>query len=322
MSGFGVSSILVLAIGINPLIAFYAIFYGAFGNFYSIAETLVKTTPLLLTSLAIIVSFRCGVWNIGAEGQLILGAIATTAIGLFLSNHSTFILIPLCIIFSFLAGAAWAIIPGILRAKLKLNEILTTIMMNFIAIYLLSYLVTGPWRDPKAAEAFTPIIAQGAWLLRIVPKTRLHAGIFLAMVSAIFIHILLFKSYFGYRLRVVGSNPEAARYGGISVERNILISMLLSGGLAGLAGMSEISGIYHRLMQGISAGYGFTAIPVALLGKLHPIGTILASILFAALIVGGDSMQRIAQVPIALVNMIQALIIIFILIGEYFTKLR
>ncbi|KUO42833.1 MAG: hypothetical protein APU95_04275 [Hadesarchaea archaeon YNP_N21] len=319
--GFLVGGILIFMAGQNPLLAFYAIFYGAFGSLHSLSETLVKSTPILFTSLAVITAFNSGVWNIGAEGQLVLGAIATTGIGLFFGGYPAFVLIPICMVLSFAAGMLWASIPGFLKARLNINEILITVMMNFVALYLLRYLVTGPWRDPTAAEAFTPILSESIYLPKLLPGTRLHFGLLIALLCAFLVFLILYKTPVGYKLRAVGKSPKASKYGGISVSRNFFIAMALSGGLAGLAGMSEIAGIYRRMMEGISAGYGFTAIPVALIAKLHPLGAIPAAVLFAALLVGGDAMQRVAGVPVGIIYAFQALIIIFFVISDYLKEM-
>jgi simple sugar transport system permease protein len=317
-----VSSGLILAVGGQPVLAFQALFLGAFGRTTRVAETLVKATPLMLAGLGMCAAFTCRVWNIGAEGQLYMGALAATVAGVYLPVSSPFIAIPLVLIASFLAGGLWAAIPGWLKGRWGVSEIITTIMMNYIAISLISYMVHHPLRDPEGYLPQSPAIHAAAKLPILFVKTRLHVGILFGLVGAVVLYIVLARTTFGYQIRVVGYNPLAARYSGMHVDRVIVMSMLLSGGFAGLAGMVEISGVHYRLLETISPGYGYTAIVVALLSYLDPLAVILVSILFAGLIVGADAMQRVAGLPAALAYVVQGLVVLFVLGSEYFVKKR
>jgi len=317
-------SILIVMAGANPLVAYRALFYGAFGSVHNLAETVVKAVPLLLVGLGITIAYRCKVWNIGGEGQLIVGAIAATWLGLALGWMPATLLLPLIVVSSFLAGALWGGAAGALKAKLEVNEVIVTIMMNYIAIYWLNYMVRGPMKDPTIAGGFpmSPLISPAAEFPRLIRGTRLHAGLLLALLGVVLTYVFLFKTSWGYRVRAVGANPEAARYGGINVLGSVLLAMSLSGGLAGLAGAGEICGLHHRLLDGISTGYGYTGIVVALLGKLHPFGVILAAFFFGAMVVGMEAMQRTIGTPFALVIAIEGLVVLFSLVGDVLVKYR
>jgi ABC-type uncharacterized transport system permease subunit len=315
-----ISGGLMLAVGAKPMVAFRALLLGAFGNKNCLAETLVKATPLLLAGLGMCAAFTCRMWNIGAEGQLYLGALATTIVGVYVPFSSPTVAIPILICVSFLAGGCWAAIPGWLKGRFGVSEIITTIMMNYIAIFLISYAVHYPLRDPQGYLPQSPQLLAMAKLPVLLVKTRLHLGIVLGIIGAVILHFIISKTTLGYQMRVVGHNPLAGKYGGMNVERIILISMILSGGFAGVAGMAEIAGVHHRLLENISPGYGYTAIVVALLSYLHPLAVILVSIFFAGLIVGADSMQRMAGLPAALAYVVQGLVVLFVLGSEYFVK--
>ena len=293
-----------------------ALFQGAFGSKHGLTETLVKAIPLILTGLAVSFPLRAGFWNIGAEGQLYLGAIAATWVALTFGHLTSFILLPLVILSGFLAGALWGLIPAFLKIRLQVNEILLTLMMNYVAVNGSNYLVYGPLKDPQGANfPITATFSEAAWLPRL-PGTRLHAGIILAFTMAGVLYLILSKTRLGYEIKVVGANPRVALYGGISLMTITLIVMMIGGGLAGLAGVGEVAGLQHRLRKDISPGYGYTAIPIALLGKGHPIGVTIAALLFGALFVGGSHMQQTTKVPVALISIIQALVVLFVVAGE------
>jgi simple sugar transport system permease protein len=319
-------AILILLAGANPVAGYLALVSGAFGSLNSIAEVFVKATPLTLAGLGVALAFRAGYWNIGAEGQIFMGALGATFVGLNVGGWPASVALPATIAVGFLTGAIWGLIPGVLRVRLGASEIITTIMFNYIAILLVNYFITGPLKESEGFLPETDPIASAAVLPRLFPPTRLHAGVLIAVVAAGFLYWLMIRSTFGFRVRMVGMNPEAARYAGVSVARTWVVVSLLAGGLAGLAGMAEVAGVHRRLIEDISGGYGFTAIVVALLGWLHPVGVALAAILFAALRVGADAMQRAIGVPVTLVYIIQALVILFILARnagdmDYFRKL-
>ena len=314
------SSGLILAVGAKPSVAFHALLSGAFGSANSIAESLLKATPLLFAALGMCAAFQCRIWNIGAEGQLYIGALAATITGVYLPLSSSLIAIPIMIIVSFLAGGCWAVIPGWLKSRFGVSEIITTIMMNYIAIFLISYAVHHPLRDPKGYLPQSRLLADPTLLPNLIAKTRLHLGIVLAIIGAILLYLIFRKTTLGYQMRVVGRNTLAAQFGGMNVGGIILLSMLISGGFAGLAGMGEVAGVHHRLLENISPGYGYTAIVIALLSYLHPLAVIIVSILFAGLIVGADAMQRVAGLPAALTFVVQGFVVLCVLGSEYFVK--
>jgi simple sugar transport system permease protein len=314
--------IVLLLFGINPLEAYQVMVKGSLGSGYALSETLVKAIPLMLTGLGVSIAFRMLFWNIGAEGQLAWGGIAAAFVALFLSDYVPgFMLIPLMMILAILAGAMWALIPAALKAWIGVNEILTTLMMNYIAILLVEYLYTGPWRDPGGyGFPGTAQFPEAAWLPRLTG--RVHAGLIIAILAAALVWFILSRTRWGYEIRVIGENPKAARYSGMNIARNIVLVMLLSGGLAGLAGMAEVSGIAHRLYQGLTIGTGYTAIIVAWLANLNPWGVLLVAFLMAALLVGGDQIQIALGLPAAVAGVLQGAILFFVLGGSIFVNYR
>lgn len=320
-----IGAIVLLLMKVNPLEAYGSLFKGAFGSVSAITQTLVKATPLLLVGLGVTIAFRGGVINIGGEGQLVAGALAGTAVALSLPDTPKFALIPLVLLSGVVAGGVWGGIPGILKARLGVNEILSTIMMNAIALRLSNFLLGGIMIDPKEIEAGT-LIAQSAfipkqsWLARLVPQTMLHSGAILAVILAVVVYFLLWHTTIGYRIRAVGLNPKASKYAGISVPSYQALSLILGGALAGLAGSVEVLGVYRRMVDGLSGGYGFTGIVAALFGGLHPLGAIPASVLFGSLLVGADKMQRATQTPTALISTLLGLIVLFVVGSEYWSR--
>ncbi|MEM3507042.1 MAG: ABC transporter permease [Candidatus Bathyarchaeia archaeon] len=315
-----VVGIVLFIYGFDPMLAFLTIFTGALGNFYGISATLLKTAPLLLIGLGVSLTFKCGLTNLGAEGQLYIGALTTAWLGLTFTNLPSSVLLSVIIATSFTAGALWAIVPGVLRAKLDVNEIIVSFMMNFIAIYLTRYAVLGPLKNKLyPMEPQTDFITASAALPRIL-GTRIHIGVFFGIILTIILYIIVQKTSFGFKVRSVGTNPEAAKYAGINVPAIIIISMAISGGLAGLAGMSEVAGVHHRLMDGISPGYGYLAIAVALLGRNNPLGVLLSSLLFGVLLVGSDEMRRVMQVPVGVIYFIEGIVMISILIAAIISR--
>jgi simple sugar transport system permease protein len=354
-----IGAVILILLDVNPLEAYQAMFVGAFGSKNGLADTLVKATPLLLVALGIVIAFRASVINIGAEGQLIMGALLTTFLGVQLGEAMPgWIVIVICLVAGALMGGLWGAIPGYLKARLGVNEILSTIMMNQIAIQIGFFLLRGPMIDPAEIEAGTNIphsarlpkptdlprftdmakwfgLTESAKDLELtgftkeiygllVEPTRLHSGFLIAVGVAILVYIFLWRTTIGYRIRAVGLNPHASRYAGINVPRYIIMSLTLSGAFAGLAGAVEILGLHHRMFEplAVSAGYGFSGIVAALFGKLHPLGAIPASILFGGLLVGGDKMQRAMQVPQVLVLTILGLVVLFVVSSEGWSQRR
>ncbi|MEI8133044.1 MAG: ABC transporter permease [Leptolinea sp.] len=320
-----IGGILLLFLKVNPLSAYATLFSGAFGSWAGFTQALVKATPLLLVGLGICIAFRASVINIGAEGQIIAGALMATWWPLTFRDWPGWLLITTTIIMGFLAGSIWGFIPGLLKARLKVNEILSTIMMNAIAIQLMNLLIRSLLIDPAGITAGT-YLAQSerlpvqVWLYRPVPQSQLNTGAILAVVLAFVVYIFLWRTTIGYRIRAVGLNPDASRYAGINVPFYQALSLTLAGGFAGLAGVVEVLGVQHRLLEGITSGYGFSGIVAALFGGLHPLGTIPASILFGGLLVGADKMQRAVQVPSSLIDVILGLVVLFVVGSSIWSK--
>jgi len=317
----GVGALILIIFGINPLRAYQVMLQGSLGSGYAVSETLVKAIPLMLTGLGISIAFRMLFWNIGAEGQLAMGGIAAAYVALFLSDRlPPLLVIPMMFVLAALAGALWGLIPAVLKAAIGVNEILTTLMMNYIAILLVEYLYLGPWRDPEGygfpGSAPFPEVA---WLPRLTG--RVHAGLIIAILAAALLWFILARTRWGYEIRVIGENARAARYTGISIGRNVVLVMLLSGGLAGLAGMAEVAGLTRRL-YGLTVGYGYTAIIVAWLANLNPWGVLLVAFLMGALLVGGDQIQIAMQTPAAVALALQGAILFFVLGGSIFVNYR
>ena len=313
------------AAGANPWVAYRSMFYEALGTRYGLTETLVKATPLLLVGLGICIAFRTGMINIGAEGQMIVGAISGTTCALLFSGLPAILLIPLTFLAGFLGGAVYGFIPGILKLHRIVNEILTTVMLNNVALQLQYLLLRGPMMDPQELAYGTgypqsaPLVA-AARLTRLIPRARVHSGLYVAVILAAVVFVLLWKTTVGYRMRTVGKNYEAAVYGGIRVKRYLVLSMVLAGGMAGLAGTIEVVGVHYRLLDGVSAGYGFSGIVAALFGQLHPLGTIPASFFFGALLFGAERLQRSVGVPAAMVYVIQGLVVVFVVSSDYLSR--
>jgi len=309
--------LLIQAIGISPAKAFTAFFRAIFGSFYGFSEVLVRMIPLLLTALGVSVGFRTGFFNIGAEGQIYMGASAATAFGLIFSSGPGVILIPGALFCAFLAGGIWSMIPGFLKARFGLSEIINTIMFNYIAINIVGILVRTVLKDPAYPLPMSPGIPDGMKLHSLINPTRLHAGLLLALAASFILYILLWKTTAGFKMRCVGLNPRAASCAGISVYVYVLAASIISGGLAGLAGASEIMGIHHKLLEGISPGFGYIAIIIALLGNNHPLKIILSSFGIAALQIGSATMQRQAGVPASISWIIMGILVLMILIREH-----
>jgi len=324
-----VGAAMLALLGVSPVEAYAAMFDGAFGSSNAAADTLVKATPLLLVGVGICIAFRGGMLNIGGEGQLIAGALAATAAILAFPTLPSVVMIPLGLSLGFLAGAAWGALPGLLKARLQVNEILTTIMMNAIAVQALNYLLRGPMMDPQQVVegSFIPQTARfavAADLPRLVP-TRLHAGFLVALLVAILTWVLLWRTTVGFRIRAVGLNPFASRRAGIRVGRYGVMAMILSGALAGLAGAVQVMGVNHRMFtDGSSAGFtgsaGFNGIVAALFGQLHPVGTIPAAIFFGGLIVGANAMQRAVQIPSAMITALNGLLVVFVVSSDIWRR--
>lgn len=324
---FLVSSLFLLIMDNSPIEAFSAIFYGSFGSLISVAETMSSFSTYLFLALATTVAFRAYIFNIGMEGQLYLGAVFSTWFILSFSDLPAVIMIPFALLAGFFGGALWAFLPALLKAKLKVDEILTTLFMNYIAYELTSFLVTGPLQEPPRALGEghyiyprSPYIPEAAQYPFFFGVRQMHIGIIIAiLVALVFIYIFR-NSVFGYNIKMLGSNREAAIHGGINVEKLTIKVMLLSGGIAGLAGANIVMGVHHRLHAVMSHDYGYIAIAIAVIGGLSPLGSMVASYFFAILDVGGGAMQYRAGVTSRFIFLVQGLIIIFYMMRVFFTK--
>jgi len=322
---------MLLALQANPIDAYVALFNGAVGSWNSVADSTVKAVPLLFIALGTCIAFRGGVTNIGGEGQLIIGAIASTALGLSLKDGPALLVVPLALLTGFAAGGLWGGLAGFLKAQFKVNEILSTIMLNSVAVYLSNFLLRGPMLDPAQFTSVSRIpqterLPQAFLLARLVP-TRLHLGVVIAVVLAILVWVFLWRTTIGYRIRAVGHNPDAARYAGINVGRYMVLSMALSGALGGLGGAVQVYGVTYRMLTdgsavGFTGNAGFNGIVAALFGQLHPLGAIPAAFFFGALLVGANKLQRIVQVPTALVTTLNGLVVIFVVSSEIWRRNR
>jgi ABC-type uncharacterized transport system permease subunit len=322
-----IGAVMLLLLGANPVQAYAALLEGALGSVSGITQSLVKATPLLLVGLGICIAFRASVINIGAEGQIILGAVMATWFSLQFREWAGWLLIPMTMIMGFLAGALWGFIPGVLKARLSVNEILSTVMMNAIALQFMNFMIRGPLIDPAGVTAGQYLaqsekLPEQVWLPRLIPQTLLHTGAIIAVILALVVYIFFWRTTIGYRIRAVGLNPDASRYAGIRVPFYQALSLTLAGGFAGLAGVIEVIGVQHRLLDGITSGYGFSGIVAALFGGLHPLGTIPAAYLFGSLLVGADKMQRAVQVPSALISALLGLVVLFVVGAQYYARKR
>ncbi len=312
--------------GLNPLLAYRAMLKIGFFESYSVSDTLVKAIPLILTGLAVTIAFRMRLWNIGAEGQLQMGAWAATGVALFWLPPETPrpLMLAAMTLAAFVAGGLWAFIPGILKARFDVNEIISSLMLVYIGLLWNSYFIFGPWSAggfglsaPFPRTAWFPRLLDMADTFPFFRGMTAHVGILYGVAAAIILHILFRRSKWGYQLRVIGDNPEAARYAGMNIRRTIVLTMVISGGLAGLAGMSEVAGVVHRLGENFSPDYGFVGIIVAWLARLNPLAVLLVAYLFGGLLVGGDAIQ-----PSGIPLMIQGFVLFSVISADLLTRYR
>jgi simple sugar transport system permease protein len=320
VAAFVVGGILILIIGDNPLTAYGLLFGSALSWPVGIGYTLFYATPLIFTGLAVLVAFRCGLLNIGAEGQLYIGAFATAWVGITFANLSPWLLIPMCFLAAMVGGGIWGAIPGILKARFGSHEVINTIMLNFLAIALLSYFTQYHYKTPGDPIMQTVPIGTGAHIARLgkfipgMPQfIPLNLAFVLALVCCLLVYLFLWRTKWGYELRSTGTNPSAAEYGGISVRKQIIVAMTISGTLAGMVGINEVLGYRYRYYDGFSDNYGFTGIAVALLGRNHPVGVIISALLFAILQRGGIPVDAFTEhVTKDIVQVLQGTIILFV----------
>ncbi len=320
MIGLIAGGIVIVTIGTNPLSVYKAILFGAFGNTYNFSETLVAAIPLILISAGLLLAFKMKFWNIGAYGQYIVGAMCSSYFALHASQHSSaLVILTVMCVAGLLGGAIWAMISALLKLFWEVNEVISTLLLNYIALYILDFLMHGPWRDPSShgfplSKPF-PACAQLPILLH---RTRVHLGLVFGIAATILIYILIKKTKFGYENEVIGENPTAAKYAGINVFKNTLIAAGISGGLAGLAGMAQVSGIIHMIQMEINADYGYTAIIVSWLAALNPIASFFVAIILGGLEAGGYQIQMTMSVPFGIVGVIESSILFALLGGELF----
>jgi ABC-type uncharacterized transport system permease subunit len=332
ITALAVGAVIILLSGKNPVATYWGLFLGAFGSLDAISETFVWATPYMYAGLAVALAFRCGLFNIGVEGQIAIGALCSVFVGYAITGLPWIIHLPLAMAAGILGGLVWGGIPGYLKARTGAHEVINTIMMNYIALYLSNYLLAGPMKDhsPGNAISQTPKIALSARLPRLFPpftlfgqpiELRVHWGTILAFVMAGVVFWFLWKTVRGFEIRTVGANPTVAKYAGINVSRNIVLAMALSGALAGMAGTVEVVGLNYYHTPSFAVGYGFDSIAIALLGKSHPFGVIPAAILFGAMRNGATAMQFQTGVSTDIISIFQALILIFVAADEIVRRL-
>ncbi|MCW3997646.1 MAG: ABC transporter permease [Candidatus Bathyarchaeota archaeon] len=319
-----VGALVLLVSGFSPIEAYGSLLAGAFGDIYGLGQTLTQTTPIVFTALAFLFAFKAGLFNIGAEGQFLVGAFAAAIVGISFNGLPSIIHIPLALLVGAVVGGLWALIPALLKTELGAHEVITTMMLTYVAIYVTGYLANDVFRA-EGWVAQTPLITTSAELPRILPPTQLSASLFLGIILVGLTSYVLQKTILGYEVRAIGLNPLAAENAGINVKRGLIIALVISGALAGLGGAGEVLGVHRRFIDGFSPGYGWDGLAVALIGGLNPIGALLAALLFGILRSGGMTMNRVTGVPIDIVTILQGLVILFVaapVIIKYLRKRR
>jgi ABC-type uncharacterized transport system permease subunit len=312
---------LIAAAGAEVIPAYAALFAGAFGSTFNTVETVVKAAPLILTGLAVAVAFRAKFWNIGAEGQLLAGAMAAAFIG-GIEGLPAWALAPLMIIGGAIAGGLWASVPATLKVRYQVDDVVATLMLNFVIFFAMMALLDGPWKDPLSGYPDSPDIRMEAEFPILWERTRLHMGVALALACAVLVWLLMTRTTLGFAIRAVGENASAAAHAGISVNRVVFITAIISGGLAGLAGVGEVAGMHYQVMASLSPGYGYTGIVIAMLARLNPLGVVPAALFFAAVATGAETMSRKTGVPVFLADIIQGASLICMLVALLFANFR
>lgn len=322
-AGLLLCSTLIMWANEPVLQAYGLLFKGALGSKFAITETLTRATPLILTGLAAAVAFRAKFWNIGAEGQFYFGALAVTWIGTGLFSLPPILMIPILFFAGAVAGGALLYVPVMLKTHLKVDEVVTTLLLNFIVLLFVSYLIEGPWKDPMSLgwPQAAPVIDEGV-LPKLIDRTRLHLGFVIAVGTAVAVWLFMKMTVWGYEIRAVGYNAEGAAFAGISVNATVLRTAIISGGLAGLAGVSEVAGLKGYLTLDLSPGFGYAGIAVAMLAQLHPLGVIASAIFLSAIFVGADSMSRSTDVPSYIADVVTAVCLLLVLLSVMVAKFR
>jgi len=316
------SAIPILIAGGDLWKSYFYLFYGALGTRFNLLETFVKASPLLLTGLAVAFAFRAKFWNIGAEGQLLAGALAATVLGISLGDVPKALVLPIVIVGGVLAGGLWASIPALLKTKLNVDDVVSTLLLNYVMVHIMGALLFGPLQQPGSSWPRSSAIIAAAEYPMLMARSRFHLGIPLAFLAVLVIWFINKKTTFGYQSRAVGVNARAANFGGINTTRVILWTALISGGLAGLAGVGELCAIQRRLIMDISPGYGYSGIVIAMLGNLHPVGVLFSSLFFSVIIVGAQTMSRMTGVPSYIAEVIQGMALMVMLIFLLFTEFK
>lgn len=316
------TGILLIIFKTNPFATYASMFTGAFGSWINFTETLVKAIPLMLTGIGVGLAFRLRFWNIGAEGQLVFGGVAATWVALFWSPFLPApMVLPLALIMGIIAGGLWAGIPAVLKVGLNVDETLVSLMLNYVAILLAQGLYYGPWIDPRGMGfPGTKMFPKSAWLPRF--SGRAHVGLIIAVILGLIMWLVLNRTKWGFEVKMVGQNPRAAKVMGVNIGKNIIIAILISGALSGLAGACEVTAISHRLQQGLAIGYGYTAIIVAWMAQLNPVASLFVAVLMAGLLVGGDQVQMMMGLPSAMGIVLQGMILFPMLAGSLFTDYK
>jgi len=318
-----VGFVLFTAMGKNPWVAFHAFFVKPVATLYGVGELLLKATPLMLIAVGLAAGYRANVWNIGAEGQLTMGAIFGGGVALALQESTSPLLLPLMLVMGVAGGVLWAAIPAFLRTRFNANEILTSLMLVYVATLTLSLLVHGAWRDPEGFNfPQSKMFGDAAMIPILLPETRLNLALPLALAVVALGWLFMRKSLWGFRMRVAGLAPAAANYAGISAKRTVWTGLLIGGACAGLAGVTEVAGPLGQLLPSVSPGYGFAAIIVAFVGRLHPVGIVFASLLMSLLYLGGESAQINLALPSAVTGLFQGTLLFFLLAADVFINYR
>jgi len=317
------SMVMFALLGVDPVKAIVTFFIEPISSLDGVAELCVKATPLILIGVGLSLGFQANVWNIGAEGQLVIGALAGGGLGLAFFDQSSVFLVPAMLVCGVLGGMAWAAIPAWLKTRFNTNEILTSLMLTYVGLLVLSYLVHGPWKDPEGQNfPESRLFHDSALLPILIDETRLNVGFLLALLVVVAGWVLISRHIIGFQIKVIGMAPRAASFAGFKEKRLIWLTLLISGGCAGLAGVIELSGAIGQIVPTISPGYGFTAIIVAFLGRLHPVGVMFAGLLMALTYLGGDSAQITMNLPNAVTGVFQGMLLFYLLASDVLIKYR
>lgn len=316
-------SALIMWAGVPVLEAYALLFKGSFGSAFALKETFTRSIPLIFTGLAVAVAFRSKFYNIGAEGQLYAGALATAYFGTGLVSLPGYLMVPFLLLVGALAGGLLLLVPVLLKTRLKVDEVVTTLLLNFVVLLVVSYLIEGPWRDPMAMgwPQTASIVDEGV-LPTLMTKGRLHAGLIVAILASVLIWAMMRFTVLGYEIKAVGFNSKGAEFSGVKINRTVIFTALISGGLAGMAGVSEVAGLKGYLTLDLSPGFGYTGVAVAMLAQLHPLAVIPAALFLSAVYVGADSMSRAVNIPTYIADVLVGVSVLAILVSVMLTRYR